>query len=79
MSRVCQITGKSYNNANSVSHSHQKTKYMQKANLQYKRFYIPELDKWVRLRVSTTAMKTITRYGLLSAMKRYNTDPSILK
>jgi large subunit ribosomal protein L28 len=79
MSRVCEITGKKYNNANSVSHSHHKTKYKQQPNLQRKKFYIPELDKWVTLTVSTTAIKTITKYGLMSTIKRYNADPKILK
>ena len=79
MSRVCQITGKKYNNANKVSHSHIKTGYFQQPNLQWKRFWIPELNKNVRLRVSTTAIKTIAKYGLLDTMKRYGTDMSILK
>ncbi|MBC7475798.1 MAG: 50S ribosomal protein L28 [Candidatus Sericytochromatia bacterium] len=79
MSRVCQITGKSYNNANNVSHSHQKTKYKQHVNLQWKKFWIPELSRWVRLKVSTNAIKTVSKYGLLSTMKRYGTDASILK
>jgi len=79
MSRVCQITGKGYNNANNVSHSHHKTKYKQGVNLQWKKFWVPELNKWVRLRVSTTAIKTISRYGFMSAMKRYKADLSILK
>lgn len=78
MSRVCQITGKSYNSANNVSHSHIKTKYKQQVNLQWKKFWVPELNKWVRLRVSTTAIKTVSKYGLLATMKRYGADPSIL-
>ncbi len=79
MSRVCQITGKSYLVANSVSHSHQKTKYKQQVNLQFKKFYVPELKKWVRLRVSTTAIKTITKYGMMNTIKRYGSNPDILK
>ena len=79
MSRICQITGKTYNNANSVSHSNHKTKKKQLANLQWKKFFVPELNKWVRLRVSTTAIKTISKFGLLNTIKRYNANPDILK
>lgn len=79
MSRECQITGKKYNSANSVSHSNHKTKYKQQPNLQTKKFFIPELNKCVTLRVSTTAIKTITKYGMLSTLKRYNVNRDILK
>jgi len=78
MSKVCQITGKKYNKANSVSHSNKKTSYRQQVNLQWKKFYIPEEKRWVRLRVSTKAIKTITKYGIYSALKRYGADTSIL-
>jgi len=78
MSRVCDITGKKYNKANSVSHSNKKTSYRQQVNLQWKRFYIVEEKRWVRLRVSTRAIKTITKYGFTSALRRYGTDLSIL-
>lgn len=79
MSRVCQITGKSYLVVNNVSHSHQKTKKKQLPNLQWKNFWIPELNKWVKLRVSTTAIKTISKYGVMNTIKRYGANPDILK
>jgi large subunit ribosomal protein L28 len=39
-------------------------------NMQNKRFFVPELDKWVRLRVSTSEMKTIDKIGLRAFLKR---------
>lgn len=78
MSQVCEITGKKHMVSNHVSHSNHKTKYKQKPNLQWKRFFVPELNKTVRLRVSTTAIRTISKYGLLDAMKRYGVSASLL-
>jgi large subunit ribosomal protein L28 len=79
MSRTCSISNKKYNNANRVSHSNHKTKHRQQANLQWKRFWLPEEKRWVRLRVSTKVMKTITKYGLMSTIKRYGADPSLIQ
>ncbi|PIQ24225.1 50S ribosomal protein L28 [bacterium (Candidatus Blackallbacteria) CG17_big_fil_post_rev_8_21_14_2_50_48_46] len=79
MMRACDISGKRYNNANRVSHSNRKTKHRQQANLQWKRFWIPEEKRWVRLRVSTKVMKTITKYGLLSTIRRYGADSALVQ
>ena len=70
MSRVCQITGKRVMVGNNVSHSQRKTKRRFYPNLQRKRFYIPEEDRWVTLRVSAKAIRTISKIGVLAAMKR---------
>ncbi|HAC63576.1 MAG TPA: 50S ribosomal protein L28 [Cyanothece sp. UBA12306] len=67
MSRKCQLTGKKANNAFAVSHSHRRTKKLQEANLQWKRVWWPEGNRWVRLRLSTKAIKTLDKKGL-SAM-----------
>ena len=55
---------------NHVSHSNVKTKRRFYPNLQRKRFYIAEEDRWVTLRVSVAAMRTINKIGVLKAMKR---------
>ena len=55
MSRRCQLTGKKANNAFAVSHSHRRTKKLQEANLQWKRVWWPEGNRWVKLRLSTKA------------------------
>ncbi len=55
---------------NNVSHSNVKTKRRFYPNLQRKRFYIAEEDRWVTLRVSVAAMRTINKIGVLKAMER---------
>ena len=64
MSRVCTMTGKKANNASAVSHSHRRTKKLQEANLQWKRVWWSEGNRWVKLRISTKAIKTIEKKGL---------------
>lgn len=70
MSRVCELTGKKAMTGNNVSHALNRTKRKFDANLIKKRFYIPEEDKWVTLRVSTSALKTINKIGISAAIKR---------
>ena len=70
MSRVCQITGKKVMVGNNVSHSNRKTKRRFYPNLQRKRFYIAEEDRWVTLRVSAKAIRIINKVGVVEAMKR---------
>lgn len=64
MGRKCQLTGKKANNAFAISHSHRRTKKLQEANLQWKRIWWPEGNRWVRLRLSTKAIKTLQKKGL---------------
>ena len=64
MSRVCQLTGTRANNGMAVSHSHIRTKKLQQANLQQRRLWWAEGNKWLKLRVSTRALKTIQKKGL---------------
>ncbi|MBW4549873.1 MAG: 50S ribosomal protein L28 [Aphanocapsa sp. GSE-SYN-MK-11-07L] len=59
MSRVCQLTGKKANNAYAVSHSHRRTKKVQEVNLQWKRLWWAEGKRFVKLRLSTKAIKTL--------------------
>ena len=68
MSRVCQITGKKVVAGNNVSHSNKKTKRKFYPNLQTKRFYIPEEDKWITLKVSTAAIRNINKKGISAVM-----------
>lgn len=70
MSRICQLTGKRPISGNSVSHSNRKTRRRFLPNLQKKRFYIPETDQWVELKVSTKAMRTINKLGLYDYLKK---------
>ena len=64
MARKCVLTGKRANTGHSVSHSNRKTKMRQFVNLQSKRFWWSGGDRFVELRVSTRAMRTIDKRGL---------------
>ena len=69
MARVCQITGKRPQSGNKVSHANNKTKRRFYPNLHTKRFFIPEEEKWITLKVSTTAIKTINKKGITAVLK----------
>ncbi|MBW4513104.1 MAG: 50S ribosomal protein L28 [Scytonematopsis contorta HA4267-MV1] len=64
MSRKCQLTGKVANNGFSISHSHRRTKRLQHVNLQVKRVWWPQGNRWVKLKLSTKAIKTLELKGL---------------
>jgi large subunit ribosomal protein L28 len=69
MSRVCQITGKSVMVGNNVSHSNRKTKRTFRPNLITKKFYIPEEDQFITLKISTSALRTINKKGISACVK----------
>lgn len=69
MARVCQVTGKKPITGNKVSHSNIKTKRRFLPNLQTKRYFLAEEDKWITLKVSSEAIRTINKNGLLSVVK----------
>lgn len=68
MSRICEITGKKVMTGNNVSHSNIKTKRRFYPNLQTKKFYIPEEDLWITLKVSAKGMRIINKKGILAAL-----------
>ena len=74
MSRVCDLTGTKANNGMAVSHSHIRTKKLQQANLQHRRLWWAEGNKWVNLRVTTRALKTIQKKGLGKYAKTLGVD-----
>lgn len=74
MSKVCQLTGKKANNAYAVSHSHRRNKKLQEVNLQSKRIWWEEGKRWVRLRISTKAIKTLEKKGLALMAKEAGID-----
>ena len=69
MSKVCQLTGKRVITGNNVSHSNRKTKRKFYPNLVTKKFYLPEEDKWVTLKISTSALRTINKKGITACVK----------
>ena len=71
MSRICDLTGKAALTGNNVSHSNAKTKRKFYPNLHTKRFYIPEEDRWITLKVSASAIKTINKNGITAVINKF--------
>ncbi|HTE10108.1 MAG TPA: 50S ribosomal protein L28 [Chitinophagaceae bacterium] len=69
MARVCQVTGKVPVTGNKVSHSNIKTKRRFLPNLQTKRFFLAEEDKWITLKLTTDGIRTINKRGLYVVVK----------
>ena len=69
MAIVCQVTGKVPVTGHTVSHSNIKTKRRFLPNLQTKKFFLAEEDKWVTLKLSTEGIRTINKRGLLTVVK----------
>jgi len=64
MARVCQVTGKKPMVGNNVSHANNKTKRRFLPNLQYRRFWVESENRWIRLRLTTNALRTIDKNGI---------------
>ncbi|MDZ7639343.1 MAG: 50S ribosomal protein L28 [Bryobacterales bacterium] len=75
MAKVCAITGKKPMSGNNVSHANNKTKRKWNPNLHWKRFWVPSENRFIRLRVSTSAMKNIDKNGIESVLR----DAGLLK
>ncbi len=69
MSRRCELTGKKANNAMAVSHSHRRNRRLQQVNLQNKRVWWAGGNRWVKLKLSTKAIKTLEIKGLEAMAK----------
>ena len=78
MSKICEITGKRPQSGNKVSHANNKTKRKFNPNLQKKRFYLPEEGKWITLKVSTSAIRTINKNGINSVLKKAKANGFLL-
>ena len=78
MPKQCQVSNKKYNRASKICFSNKKHTHQQYANLQSKRYWLPEEKRWVNLRVTARVLKTITKYGLKSALKRYGASQDLL-
>lgn len=68
MAKKCPITGKGPLVGNNVSHANNKTKRRYKPNLQYKRFWLEDEKRWVRLRVTTRGMRIIDKHGIKAVL-----------
>jgi large subunit ribosomal protein L28 len=69
MSRICQVTGKTVMVGNNVSHSKRRTKRKFYPNLFNKKFYYPEEDRWITLKVSAAGIRLINKQGLHNTLK----------
>ena len=69
MSKICQITGKTAQVGNNVSHSKRRTKRTFEVNLVHKKLFLPEENRWVSLRVSTSGLRYINKVGLKKALE----------
>ena len=69
MSKVCQITGKSFMVGNNVSHSKRRTKRRFEPNLFYKKFFLPLEQRWVDLRISASGLRLVNKIGIEAALK----------
>jgi large subunit ribosomal protein L28 len=68
MSKICQITGKRAMVGNSVSHANNKTKRRFDVNLIKKKFFLPETNEWVTLKLSAHGLRIINKIGLEEAL-----------
>jgi large subunit ribosomal protein L28 len=78
MARVCDLTGKKPIVGNNVSHSNMKTKRRFLPNLQKKKFFIPETDEWVTLKVCTSAIRTINKLGIYQYLRKLEKQGQIV-
>ena len=78
MPKVCDITGKRARSGNNVSKANNKTKRKFFPNLHKKKFYVPEKDIWVTLKVSSTALRTINKNGINAVLKQAKANANIL-
>ncbi len=72
MSRKCTLSKKRPLFGNNVSHAHNKTKKVQRPNIQKKRIFVAETGKYLLLKVSTHALRTIEKIGLLPYLRKRN-------
>lgn len=69
MSKVCQITGKKGLNGHRVSHANNKTNHVQQPNLQKRRIFVPELNRYVKVRLSAKGLKVLDKKGAYRTLK----------
>ena len=70
MSRICKITGKRPTVANNVSNANNRTKKWVFPNIQTKTIFVPELNRSLKVRLSTLALRTINKNGLIATLKK---------
>ena len=74
MSRVCQLTGKKPLVGNKVSHANNKTKRRFLPGLQHRRFWIEKEKRWIKLRLSNAALRTIDKKGIEAVLEEISSN-----
>jgi large subunit ribosomal protein L28 len=69
MSRICQVTGKKAMVGNNVSHSKRRTKRKFYPNLFVKKYYLPEEERWISLKISAAGIRLINKNGLTPVLR----------
>jgi len=69
MSKICQVTGKKAMTGNNVSHSKRRTKRKFFPNLFVKKYYLPEEERWISLKISAAGIRLISKNGLTRVLK----------
>jgi large subunit ribosomal protein L28 len=69
MSRICQVTGKRVMIGNNVSHSKRRTKRKFLPNIFNKKYFLPEENRWISLKISASGIRLITKKGLTTVLK----------
>jgi large subunit ribosomal protein L28 len=69
MSKICQVTGKKVMVGNNVSHSKRRTKRKFYPNLFEKKYFLPEEERWISLKISAAGIRLITKKGLTTVLK----------
>jgi large subunit ribosomal protein L28 len=70
MSKVCQVTLKAPRSGNNVSHANNKTRRRFLPNLQTRRIWVPALNRFITLRVSTKGLRTIDKHGIEAVLAK---------
>lgn len=74
MARVCQVTGKKPMSGNNVSHAQNKTKRRFLPNLQNRKFWVESENRWVSLRISNAALRTIDKNGIDAVLAKLRAE-----
>lgn len=74
MARVCEVTGKKTTTGNNVSHANNRTRRKFLPNLQSRKFWVESENRWVSMKISSAALRTIDKLGIDEVIKRMRAD-----
>ncbi|PSJ16321.1 50S ribosomal protein L28 [Nitrosomonas supralitoralis] len=74
MARVCEVTGKKPMSGNNVSHANNKTKRRFLPNLQHRKFWVESENRWIKLRLTNAALRTIDKNGIDSVLVKMRSE-----